>query len=181
MAPVAVAVTVTPSLARAQIGPLQRIGVAYDGSPTARAALVAATRLAQATAADLVVLVAGRTAEHAATWLHDARLSLHGTVEYQTRALIGDASALLAQATDGLDLLVCGSRGRRRPLAAVLGSVSAHLVAHARCPVLVVPPGVGRSSTAPLGIATAAASGPPCGELPARARDILVGAPVPRS
>jgi len=179
-APCAVAVA-PPSVALAQVGPLQRIGIAYDGSPTARAALVAATRLAQATAASLVVLVAGRTAEHAATWLHDARLSLHGTVEYQTRALTGNPSALLAQATDGLDLLVCGSRGRRRPLAAALGSISAHLVAHARCPVLVVPPGVGRSSTAPLGIATAAASGSPCGERPARARDILVGAPVPRS
>jgi len=72
------------------------------------------------------------------------------------RALAGDPSATLAQATGELDLLVCGSRGRSRPLAAILGSVSAHLVAHAQCPVLVVPTGVGPSATGPLGVASAA-------------------------
>jgi len=176
------AVAVAPlSVPLPQIGSLERIGVAYDGSPTARSALVAATRLAELTGAGLVLLAAAQTAEHAATWLHDARLSLGAEVEYQTRALAGDASATLARVTDELDLLVCGSRGRRHPLAAVLGSVSTHLVAHARCPVLVVPPGVERSTTGPLGITSAAASASTCGELRARARDIPVGTAVTRS
>ena len=176
------AVAVAPlSVPLPQIGSLERIGVAYDGSPTAQAALVAATRLAELAGAGLVLLAAAQTAEHAATWLHDARLSLGAEVEYQTRALVGDASSTLAQVTDELDLLVCGSRGRRHALAAVLGSVSTHLVAHARCPVLVVPPGVERSTTEPLGITSGAASASTCGELRAGARDIAVGARASRS
>jgi nucleotide-binding universal stress UspA family protein len=61
----------------------------------------------------------------------------------------------LTQATDDLDLLLCGSRGLRRPLAAMLGSVSSHLVEHARCPVLVVPPAASRSRQTRLGLAAA--------------------------
>jgi hypothetical protein len=58
----------------------------------------------------------------------------------------------------GLDLLVCVSRGHGRPLAAILGSVSTHLVTHAQCPVVVVPPGVWRKEAGPLGITSAAAN-----------------------
>jgi nucleotide-binding universal stress UspA family protein len=39
-------------------------------------------------------------------------------------------------------LIVVGSRGRGRFKAAFLGSVSNSLVGVARCPVLIVPPGV---------------------------------------
>lgn len=139
-------------------GGLERIGIAYDGSPTAQWALVAATNLALASGAQLVLLAAGPTSEHATTWLHVARLSLGRKVDYTTRALVGDATTTLARASADLDLLVCGSRGRGRPTAALLGSVSTHLVAHARSPVLVVPPGMWRSDAGPLGITSAAAS-----------------------
>jgi nucleotide-binding universal stress UspA family protein len=38
-----------------------------------------------------------------------------------------------------VDLLVVGSRGRGGWMSAVLGSVSGHLAANARCPVVIVP------------------------------------------
>ena len=137
-------------------GPLRRIGVAIDGSPSAQLALTAATALAKSDGARLVLLAAGPTTEHAATWLHIARLSLHG-IDVETHALAGDPREMLTQAGDELDLLVCGSRGRGRPLAALLGSVSAHLTAHAPCPLLVVPPAVTHAAGAPLGVTSAAA------------------------
>ena len=48
------------------------------------------------------------------------------------------AQALLAVAED-TDLLVVGSRGHGGFIGLLLGSVSQHVVAHARCPVVVVP------------------------------------------
>lgn len=138
-------------------GPLQRIGVAVDGSVTAGWALVAAIALARATGARLVLLSAGPTAEHAAMWLHTAALSVGAGVEHEARPLVGDPGAELAAASADLDLLVCGSRGRGRALGAILGSVSAHLVAHAQSPLLVVPPAVGGNERGPLGLTSAAA------------------------
>lgn len=146
-------------------GPLRRIGVAVDGSVQARWSIVAALRLAQATGAQLVLLSAGTTAERAATALHMARLSAGLTVEHTARVLIGDAAAQLAEASAGLDLLVCGTRGRGRALGAILGSVSAHLIAHAQCPLLVVPPVVWRSEHGPLGLTSAGANA--CASAPA--------------
>jgi nucleotide-binding universal stress UspA family protein len=150
--PVAVAPLSVPLAPGAAI---ERIGVAYDGSPMARWALVAAIRLAIATDARIVLLAAGPTTEHAATWLHLGRLALAGEVPCESRTLTGDAPAALARTSEDLDLLVCGSRGRGRPVAAILGSVSLHLVSHAHCPVIVVPPVVASSPARPLGLTTA--------------------------
>jgi nucleotide-binding universal stress UspA family protein len=142
-----------------QVGRLQRIGVAYDGSPTARSALVAATHLAQATGARLVLLTAAASADDATTALQLAGLPLGDMAEScETDALVGEPTAMLTQASGNLDLLVCGSRGHSRPIATILGSVSAHLAAHARCPVLIVPPVVGFNAGSPLGITSAAAN-----------------------
>ena len=150
--PVAVAPSTAPL---PRLSSLRRIGVAFDGSPTAARALGAARRLAIATGAQLAVLAAGPTSEHVATWLHIARLSLEiSDVPYTTAALLGDPAGRLSEASRGLDLLVCGSRGRGRAAAAILGSVSTQLVTHAQCPVLVVPPTVARSD-GPLGFSAA--------------------------
>jgi nucleotide-binding universal stress UspA family protein len=133
-----------------------RIGVAFDGSETAYCALVAAARLAHRSAGRLVVLVAGPTMARADHPLQVARLALARSTELpELRALVGEPSMTLTQASDDLDLLLCGSRGLRRPLAAMLGSVSSHLVEHARCPVLVVPPAASRSRQTRLGLAAA--------------------------
>lgn len=139
--------------------PIARIGVAFDGSPTARWALVAATRLALALDAELEVLAVGPSEEHAATALHAAGVALEpSAVRWTSSALVGDPKDELATATAGLDLLLCGSRGHGRPLATILGSVSTHLVTHAQCPVVVVPPAVWRNENGPLGITCAAAN-----------------------
>jgi nucleotide-binding universal stress UspA family protein len=138
--------------------PVERIGVAFDGSPTARWALVAATRLALALDAELAILAVGASAAHAATSAHIAGVAVEPTAaRWTSSALVGDPKRELAARSAGLDLLVCGSRGLGRPLATVLGSVSAHLVTHAQCPVVVVPPGVWRNDDRPLGITCAAA------------------------
>jgi hypothetical protein len=77
-------------------------------------------------------------------------------LDVESRALTGNAGAILAAASGELDLLACGSRGRSRPVAALLGSVSTHLATHAKCPLLVVAPGVQRSARSPLGVTSAA-------------------------
>jgi len=122
-------VAVSPfSVAIGAAQPLDRIAVADDGSPAARFAVEAARRLAEAAGASLDVLTAPDDQ---------------------------DAGRYLVSASEGYDLLVCGSRGRGRMLAAVLGSVSARLVDQAHCPVLVVPPLVRRAEGGPLGLTTA--------------------------
>jgi nucleotide-binding universal stress UspA family protein len=151
--PVAVAPLSVPLPAVTRLG---RIGVAFDGSTSARGALIVAGRLALLTGARLHVLAAGPTTEHANTWLHIARLSISDKVPYEPRTLVGDPRDVLSAASAQLDLLVCGSRGRGRPAAAILGSVSLHLTSHAECPLLVVPPGVEQRPSWPLGVATAA-------------------------
>ena len=146
--PVAIA---PPGARLPAVAGLARIGVAYDGSPAARSALIVARQLVLATGAHLDVLAAGPTAEHARTWLQIARLSIGRRVRFATRALAGDPRDALSAASTGLDLLVCGSRGLRRPIATMLGSVSAHLTTHAECPILVVSPGVELTASWPLG------------------------------
>ena len=51
----------------------------------------------------------------------------------------GAPASVLCAAGQGADLLVVGARGRSRVGALLLGSVSRQVVAHAPCPVLVVP------------------------------------------
>lgn len=55
---------------------------------------------------------------------------------------VGDPAQTLIDASKNLELLVCGSRGQGPVRSAVLGSVSRRVTAEARCPVLVLPPGV---------------------------------------
>ena len=133
-------VVVPPTVPLPRSSPLERIGVAYDGSSGARTALVAARQLALATGARLILLTAGETTEHATTLLHGASSLLDDAIDADPRVLVGAVPGALVHASGELDLLVCGSRGRSRRLAAILGSVSAHLIGNAHCPVLVVPP-----------------------------------------
>jgi nucleotide-binding universal stress UspA family protein len=146
------------NLAVAQGAAIARIGIAYDGSPQAQWALVAAMRLADVTGAALVAVAVGPTPERAETVLQIARLLLgRATQTVESHAVLGDPREELVAASSGVDLMVCGSRGRGRPASALLGSVSARLVAHAHCPVLVVPPSVGGNPAGPLGVSSAGA------------------------
>ena len=72
--------------------------------------------------------------EDHADMLRRSGLAVEATVE------VGHAADLIMRAADErfADLIVVGNRGRGPASSAVLGSVSAHLVDHAACPVLVV-------------------------------------------
>jgi len=67
-----------------------------------------------------------------------------GLGDAEQRVAVGLPAERLADLADDEDaeLIVVGSRGRGRFKAAFLGSVSNDLLGVARCPVLVVPPGV---------------------------------------
>jgi nucleotide-binding universal stress UspA family protein len=62
-------------------------------------------------------------------------------VEISQEVLQGDTASALLDAGENAELLIVGSRGRSAFKRAVLGSVSSKVVAHAACPVIVVPEG----------------------------------------
>jgi nucleotide-binding universal stress UspA family protein len=160
-APCAVAVVPHGWRMRSSEEPLV-FGVGLTSSPEAQDAVALAARLAGAVHAPLRVLSAVQLPppEHpmfAALGIgyedfcraqrrdaeHIARHAVAG-LDVQTEIVIevGDPVARLTEASRDLDLLVVGSR-RYGPLRrALLGSVSARLVDHAACPVLIVPRGV---------------------------------------
>lgn len=61
-------------------------------------------------------------------------------IEVTRTARPGHPAAVLTDASSTADLLVVGSRGHDGFAGMVLGSVSTHVAAHARCPVVVVHP-----------------------------------------
>jgi nucleotide-binding universal stress UspA family protein len=67
-----------------------------------------------------------------------AAVSTEG-VTVDAHAVQGPPASVLLDATKNADLLVVGSRGHGGFVGALLGSVSQHCVAHATCPVVVVP------------------------------------------
>ena len=62
-------------------------------------------------------------------------------IEVVGKLLEGDAAGLLERESEGLDLLVTGSRGYGPKRAVLVGSVSSELLRTAQCPVVVVPRG----------------------------------------
>jgi nucleotide-binding universal stress UspA family protein len=137
---------------------LDTIGVAFDGSPESWTAVQRAADLALAghgsvrivhvleplTSLPMSPLEVDRI-------LHDRRArcelaneravaSLSRDVRAEARVVEGGpVQALEAEAADGLDLLVMGSRGYGPLRRVLLGSVSSQLVRLLPCPVLVVP------------------------------------------
>jgi nucleotide-binding universal stress UspA family protein len=107
------------------------VSVAYDGRTHSRNALAVATSLAGSAGATLRVVTAGR----------DLPDELPGVPPDAVRVrLEGDARHALVDESDHTGLLVVGSHCRGPLRRAVLGSVSAHVVREARCPVIVCPP-----------------------------------------
>ena len=141
-----------------------------DGSRDSQAALVVAARLSARLGSRLVVAhiaepdyvpyaaaapfggAAGRDAvtdeaesqQEAAERLLEQVVASAGLANAERRAAVGVPAERLADLADDEDaeLIVVGSRGRGAFRAAFLGSVSNSLVGVARCPVLIVPPGV---------------------------------------
>jgi nucleotide-binding universal stress UspA family protein len=147
--------------------PLRTLGVAFDGSPESWAALQRAAALALAGGGTVRIIHALEPLTHfPMTPLETDRIlrerrarselagdqavaSVSREVNPEARIVVGDpVRALEAEASEGLDLLVVGSR-RFGPLRRVLlGSVSSQLVRLAPCPVLVVPRSVEFDSSA---------------------------------
>jgi nucleotide-binding universal stress UspA family protein len=124
--------------------PPRRIGVAWDGDLESDAALDIGAALAARGDGTLTVLRAFTRIgdEHAvreALELATTRVGEH--VPCTVRALPGATADVLVAASVDLDLLVVGAHDRSTIATILMGSVSATLVRHARCPVLVVPHG----------------------------------------
>lgn len=148
------AVAIAPADAR-EVGAFRHIGIAYDGSPEARAALAAGYALAARDGAAVTLLHASPAASSATqsgkraqrldvSPAHEALDAAAGAapdgVNPQTVLLHGEPGRAIADACDGIaDLVVCGSRGYGPLRHALVGSVSAAIVENASHPVLVLP------------------------------------------
>lgn len=110
---------------------VRTVGVAHAGDADGEAALQTAEALASdlGAAVRVVRVAEPGTAGRAPAVPESA----------EVRTLDGHAARTLLREGDDLELLVLGSRGYGPPGAVLLGSVSRRVVAHARCPVLVVP------------------------------------------
>lgn len=137
-----------------------RIVVGVDGSKGSRAALQWAHAEARLRAATLTAVTVWQypvlttlPAFGALPAIEDlsgeAETSLHAIlaeegvastddVPVETIVAEGAAAAALLEASEGAEMLVVGSRGHGGFTGMLLGSVSQHVVSHARCPVVVV-------------------------------------------
>jgi nucleotide-binding universal stress UspA family protein len=138
--------------------PLRHVGVGYEPTPEGHAALLAAHDLAARAGAELRVIgivlpLAPIAIDELRDWgayydeereiveggLTEALEALPGDVPATIDARVGSPAAELAAASEDLDLLVCGSRGRGPTKALLLGSVTERLLRDAACPLLIVP------------------------------------------
>jgi nucleotide-binding universal stress UspA family protein len=136
---------------------LQTVGVGFDGSPEARAAVELARALAVASNASLKVIrvlepaaPGGSALAYRPDWAERADERRDAAQEQLDVVLaelgdmatgevvIGHPATELAYAGNELDLLVTGSRGYGPARRLMLGSTSARLVREAPCPVLVL-------------------------------------------
>lgn len=165
------AVSVAPLGLAACDSRLSSIGVAFDGSPEAWAALETGTGLAERVHSRLTVVTVAEPSNYgvgatgmvfAAAELIDAEkrekqrmleLALSRSpveLPVEGRLISGSAGRRLAELSADFDLMVLGSRGHGPLGRTVLGSVSSELIHSARSAVLVLPRGV---SVDPLGVA----------------------------
>ncbi len=148
--------------------PIQRIGVAYNATEEATAAVNAAVDLTRALGAELEVigvvsaeaygapaLMGGPSQtmlrqdidRHVQESLNELVASLPAGVEAKAVRLAGAPDEMLSIHSAKLDLLITGSRGYGPLRSVLVGGVSGRLMRSAQCPVIVVPRGI----EAPLG------------------------------
>ena len=134
-----------------------RVVVGFDGSEAATAALEWVADLAESTGAEVEVVSTWswpsgygaslvvpteydpeRDAEDlVARAVEDVRRH-HPDVAFVPVVVEGRTAPVLVEASRGADLLALGTRGHGAVAGMLLGSVSEHCAAHARCPVLVI-------------------------------------------
>jgi nucleotide-binding universal stress UspA family protein len=130
---------------------ITKVGVAYDSSQESKAALamarvLAAPMHAEVHALDVVSIptvtytgiVSPAIGESIDVMLQEANSLMNELPDVEGRAVYGLAGEELAAFGDQVDLLVVGSRGYGPVKRLVLGSTSAYLERHARCPLLVL-------------------------------------------
>ena len=132
------------------------IGLAYNGTSEARAALEQARALAVMTGGRVHVISVAETLaaphliaepealervarEQAQGWLDEAGALLGTDVAVEPELGHGQPAMVLERASEHLDILVVGSRGYGPIRRVLLGSVATHIVAHSHCPVIVTP------------------------------------------
>ena len=142
---------------------LTSIGVGFDGSQEARAALEIAGDIARRTGASLRLVAVGepndgllplapdghpwasladqRTASSRAMLAAAARPAELAGVDVQAKVVRGFPAAGLERVSEQVDLLVVGSRAYGPARRTLLGSTADRLLHLAQCPVLVVPRG----------------------------------------
>ena len=159
------AVAVAPRGFSERAAALDRIGVAFDGSPESKVALRHAAALAGAAGARLRLIAAveplvfpafvnvpaGDTyvemirahRELLERAVEDAAATLPAGLQPERRVVEGAAVEAICEAVgEDVDLLAVGSRAWGPVRRVLLGSVSARLLRAAPCPVLVTPKGV---------------------------------------
>jgi nucleotide-binding universal stress UspA family protein len=117
-----------------------RIVVGVDGSPASALALSWALNQGALTGAD------GRVSTMGVDFSDISKEILRNTVEavgaspesVTEMAVHGHPAKVLVDASDGAELLVVGNRGHGGFTGMLLGSVSGHVLAHARCPTVIV-------------------------------------------
>jgi len=109
------------------------VGVAFDGSPAAEAALGVGTDLAAAAGARLRIITV-KPPWYGRSLTHSRRREEPGA-----NVIHGDPVHVLVDQTRTLGLLVMGTRGHGSIRSALLGSVSRGVLHEARCPVVVTP------------------------------------------
>jgi nucleotide-binding universal stress UspA family protein len=161
-APCAVAVA-PPGYCEEEPGERLRIGVGFADTSEGFAALRLACELARRSRGDVLVIAGAGLEPTLATYALSAaalpgledeivveseralKRALNNLgeqhVHLATDITRGDPSHVLATHSEGLDLLVLGSRAYGPLGRALLGSVSARVVRESRCPVLVLPRG----------------------------------------
>lgn len=141
---------------------MQQIVVGLDGSPGSLTALRWAAAEARAHGATLRVIAAWHpsavsslpawgVAEPVEEAMAELLRGLHETLaaegvvsddalEVESAVIEGHPAAALIEAAADADLVVVGRRGHGGFAGALLGSISQHVIGHAPCPVVVVPP-----------------------------------------
>lgn len=135
-------------------GATLRVFTVVHASPSMLAATpVLPAGIEESTAEETREALEGLEAEHrlqAQTELRTAVGALDGDVAVEADVLVGDPAETVIDASEHLDLLLCGSRGYGPLRAVLLGSFSRRVTAEARCPVIVLPRGVKASLEALL-------------------------------
>ena len=142
--------------------PVGRVGVAYDGSDEAKAALDSAVALAEAFGAELELIGVAPSDWYTGPALAggiERRRAARGDRAGHARQRLESAAASIAHprprrscaratrptswpsAAPRLDLLVTGSRGYGPLRSVITGGVSGRVIRSASCPVIVVPRG----------------------------------------